>query len=544
MNRRRSRGSAPALLAAGLGCVALGGIALGCSAIDDVVFESASLGIDVAEVVVREGAGVVEIPLRLREARDRTLTASYRVRAVEAQDICQTPDFLSAEGTVTWPPGSREATIELWIGDDDLAELDERLAIVIEHPEGAALPTPVEVPLTILDDDRGGLVEASSFGFIPGGRGDQSASLRAALDSASKVGRGVVVVASGDYDVLSVTIPTGVTLSGRGARLLLPPGAPEQNVMLSAHFSGSSDSAPALIEGLTLDGRRDVQGDYRAGAGKNAHLIALDGGAAEPGRLRAVVEQVTLQSATGSGVFLGPQVHAELCAIRGDDLFRDVVTLRGGGAIVDVRELDASASEGTTGLWFSGDPEGYGGVRTIDVRLHGARLATGDLEIEAYGGSQIDIQRLSMTRGPFRLLAPNASVRISDSILQAGIPSSAHNFWGTPHDVEVTRSTLVASETDDEGAPAPAENRTFAAVSVRWDAANDPLGPTRVADPPHRLTFDHCAFQAGSELDANDAVYAIESPSAGGAVLVMTPTLGANLRGALLPPCAGCVLTP
>jgi hypothetical protein len=524
--------------------VALGAALTDCAPVTDVVFETLGLEQSAGPLVLREGAGVVELPLRLSATPSNSVSANYRVREIDAQDTCQVPDFLSAEGTVTWAAGSRDATVTFWVGDDDLAELDERLALSLTDVEGAVLLGSAELPLLIEDDDRSGIVDASAeFGLAPGKTQDQSAALQSALDRAGRLGRGVVQVTAGDYEISSVSVSPGTTLSARGARLHRPAHAVGERAVLSIAHSSSSDSLPTLIEGLTLDGRRDEQVSYQAGEGIDAHLLWLSGDGERAGRLHAAVENVTLEEATGSGMYIGPQADVRACRIRGSDLWRDVVTLRGGGSNVDLRELDASASIGTTGMWFAGQPEGFGGVRTIDVKLSDARLASGDLEIEGYGGSNIVIERLSMTRGPLRIQAPNARVRILDSVLESGLPSELHNFWGLPHDIEVTRTTLVVSETDAEGLDAPEASRALAAVSVRWELDNDSSPPAAAASGPHQLLFDQCVFQRGADLDPNDQVYALESIGSGGRVVLRAASLGPGVE-ALLPPCATCSSEP
>ena len=157
-------------------------------------------------------------------------------------------------------------------------------------------------------------------------------------------------MAPGDYEIHGVSLTPGTTLSGRGASLHRLAHAPDDSALLAVAYAGTGDSLPTLIEGVTLDGRRDQQVDYRAGEGNDAHLLSLAADAGRPNRLRASIESVTLDEATGSGVFIGPESDVRLCRLRGSNLWRDIVTLRGGGSSLDVRELDASASVGTTGV--------------------------------------------------------------------------------------------------------------------------------------------------------------------------------------------------
>jgi hypothetical protein len=517
----------------------------GCGPVEDIVFEPLRLETGGAPIVLREGAGAVDIPLRLASAPEQAVSASVSVRELEAQTGCQDPDFLSAEARVSFAPGQREALVALWIGDDELAELDEAFALELEDVQGATLLGDAEIRVVIEDDDRTSIVEARAFGVAPGAGVDASGALQAALDEASAWGRGVVRVEAGDYELIGVSVHPGTSLSGRGARFFRPASTPDP-ITLRVEHDGDDDSAPALIEGLTLDGRRDTQGAYQDDELADSHLIGLFGGAFAAGRLRVALETLDLRNGTGSGVFLGPDVDATLCRIRADDLHRDAVTQRGGGTRVNLRELSASATSGTTGLWFDGQPEGYGGTHRIDVTITDTQLASGDLEIEAYESSRVVLTRFSMTRGPLRLQAPDASVIIDESVLQSGLPSSVHNYFGLPHDVTVTRSTLVASETDENGLVAAPADRSFAAASARWVLEADPLRPPLLpaAPGPHRLTFDGCLFLDAAGEPAGDSVYAVESSGAGGSVVVRAPTLGPGLAGALAPACSGCSLEP
>lgn len=526
--RRRRRSAFGLAVVAGLG---------GCGPIDDEVFVARLLHPGNAPVSLREDAGAVEIPLRLASAASGAVSARYRFEELEAQSACQSPDFLAPSGRVTWGAGAREAFVSLLVVNDELAELDERLTLTLDDFQGTTEGGSESVPLVIVDDDRSGIVEAA----LTADAGDQAEALQAALVASGALGRGVVEVAPGDYELSSVTVPAGTTLSGRGARLHRPANATETTVGVTFEHSGDADSEPSLLEGLTLDGRRDSQGAYQDDELSEAHLVALLGDPESAGRLRVTVESVRLQSGTASGVFLGPGVDAVLCRLQGENLWRDVVTLRGGAARVDAREIDASATEGTTGLWFDGQPAGFGGSHRIEVAVQDTRLASGDLEIEAYGGSVIELERFSMTRGPLRLQAPDATVRISDSVLQTGIASDSHNFFGLPHDVTLTRTTLTVSETDDLGLEAAEADRTLPVVTVRYELSqNEDLpGLLPFAAAPHRLVFDQCTFLRGAGVEATDTVFAVDADDGTGTVVLRQSTLDATVQS-FGPGCTDC----
>jgi hypothetical protein len=196
-------------------------------------------------------------------------------------------------------------------------------------------------------------------------------------------------------------------------------------------------------------------------------------------------------------------------------------------------------------MWFDGQPAGFGGTFRIDVSIRDTRLASGDLEIEAYEGSTIELERFTMTRGPLRLQVPDGTVRIGDSILQTGIPSGSHNFFGLPHDVTLTRTTLTVSETDGLGLDSPEADRALAVVTVRYDlSANQALPPPMAAAaPPHRLLFDQCTFRRGASVDPADSVVAVDADNGDGSVTLVAATLDGGMQP-FGPGCAQCSVGP
>jgi hypothetical protein len=524
---------------AALGCV--GWLAAACGAQDDVVFQTFALELDSAPVVVREGAGVVEIPIRMTHASSSPISATYSIVKLEAQNDCQLPDFTAASGIAAWAPGATETRVEVYIGDDQLAETDEPFQILLDNVTGAVAPNPLGVVVAIQDDDRTGIVDArTEFGVEPGRADDQAAALQTALNRAGSMGRGVVLMAPGEYQISRVSLVPGTTLSARGVRWHRPPMSPSDTITLRASYTGAVDSPPTLVEGLFIDGHRDEQGPYQDEEQQEAHLTRWEATPDQPGRLRVTLEDLGTRAATASSVYVGPGADVDVCRLSASDVWRDALTLRGGGSALRLRYLDATASVGTTGIWLGGLDPGYQGTHAIDVEVEDARFGTGDVEIDAATGSTVTVRRLSMTQAPFRLRAPDSPVRISDSILVVGVPSDRHNYWAVPHDVEITGTTLIASEQGDDGQEAPEADRTLVAAAVRWG-----FGST---DPPfpgtHRLLFDRCRFERAQDVDPTDVVYAVANPTVGGTVLVRSSSLGAGVGGWFAPGCKDCQMEP
>jgi hypothetical protein len=175
----------------------------------------------------------------------------------------------------------------------------------------------------------------------------------------------------------------------------------------------------------------------------------------------------------------------------------------------------------------------------MDAEVEDVLIGAGDVEIEATAGSSVTVRRLTMTRPPFRLDAIDGIVRVADSVLMIGLPSDTHNYFGLPHDVEITGTTLVTSETPYQGEP-PDESRTFGAVSVLGQS----LAPSPPAEGAGRLVFDGCRFEVAGDVETDDVVYAVESSLGALSVTLRATTLGSGFADWFAPECAGCTHEP
>jgi hypothetical protein len=506
-----------------------------CAPLTDEVFVPLMVASD-SPLSVREGAGVVQIPLRLTAAPAAPFTLAYRVIGNEAQSDCLLPDFEAADGRVEWAAGTTEAQVSVWVGDDDLAERDERFELWLESSQESSLaPGASRVEIVVLDDDRTALLAAEELGVFPEATGDQSAALQAALDRAANLGRGVVVMAPGNYEISSVQLPSGTTLSAYGVHWRRPAFSGADIVSLSLKHQGDSLAAASLVEGLAIDGNREQQGPYREHELETAHLIELAGDAEQGGRARATFERMQLTAGTGSGLFVGPGSDATVCALQASELWRDALTLNGGGTSLRLRDLNATATRGT-GLWLGARVPDHDGSYRIDVEAEDVRIAAGDVELEVGDDSQVTLRRLTMTQAPFRLDAPGGSVRIEDSVLVLGIPSGPRNRWALPHDVAISGSTLVVSE-DGETEEA---SRAFSAVSLT--SQSSALGAH--APGAARLVFTDCEFKLAQDVEPDDQVYAIENADVAAAVELVSGQLDSGFADWFAPECSGCTRAP
>ena len=503
-----------------------------CAPLTDEVF-TATRSVSSSPVVIDEGAGVVEMPLRLAQPRDHAFSLGYQLVGIDAQDDCQEPDFGAADGRVEWPAGTSEVHVPVWIADDELAERDERFELRFEAVDSTSVAPLSNLEVVIADNDRSALIDATELGVLPNIAGDQSVALQAALDQAGTLGRAVVVMAPGNYDISSVSLSPGTTLSAYGARWHRPAMSGPTTVSLRIQHAGADPSPPSLVEGLTIDGRREEQGPYRDHEQDDAHLVVLNGDPTLGGTLRASVERVLLTSGISSGLFVGSDSDVTVCHLSASELWRDALTLYGGATVLRVRDLDATATQGT-GLWLGARTAGFGGSYRVDVDAEDVSAGAGDVEIEVSDGSRLSLRRLTMTEPTFRLDAQGGTVRIEDSVLGLGPPGFLSS-WTIAHDVEISRTTLLAFAAAPSATPV-----TSSAVSLMSLS----FSPSAPSPGPGHLSFVDCRFERAGNAAPDDITYAIKNPLVNTSVAVTSSQLGAGFTDWFAPECSGCVQTP
>ena len=111
---------------------------------------------------VDEGDGTAEIDVDLASSVPviRTVTVDYEVTGATAEDI----DLTNATGTLEFPSGTTQVTIEVPIVQDNLAEGNEQFNIVLSNPAGAVLQderASLSYRVIIQDDEAEVSVEAA-----------------------------------------------------------------------------------------------------------------------------------------------------------------------------------------------------------------------------------------------------------------------------------------------------------------------------------------------------------------------------------------------
>ncbi len=137
-------------------------------------------------------------------------------------------DYLGTNGVLVFPPGTRQAAINLLIKGDNISEGNELFFVELAQPVNASLATN-RVPVEIRDDDPLPLISVSDATFTEGDFGPQPRAFVATLSSPSSAPisfrystRDGTAVAGQDYTAISqvVTVPAGQVVAALPVTLL------------------------------------------------------------------------------------------------------------------------------------------------------------------------------------------------------------------------------------------------------------------------------------------------------------------------------------
>ena len=168
----------------------------------------------------------VNIPVVLSASSTSNVTVAY---AVKIDPVLTTAvagsDYVLANGTLTFGPGSTTQNIPLSIINNALKGVDKKVSIELSNPAGATLGTPTLFTYNIIDDQSAVKVffpTASSEGL----ESTSNASFTVALSSVSSAEVSV------DYAVTGTAI-SGVDYTLANGTLRIPAGSPTKNILAS-----------------------------------------------------------------------------------------------------------------------------------------------------------------------------------------------------------------------------------------------------------------------------------------------------------------------
>ncbi len=518
-----------------MSCAMLAGCCLAsCTAHDEPVFLDIGARFELAESSASEDQALQRIWVELTAPASEEVEVYYRIasengelalaagedepvlgcRGADAllQDVIRTPGEVEArvmnprprpafEGSLHFDPGQTRAAIEMWVLDDDKAELDEALTVSLFASSVGELLAPSEHRQLILDNDRSELLNVVEFGADPTGVTDTTQEIQAAIDTAAGTQRAIVHFPPGQYLVSALRLSPGIALVGYEATLVRPAAAGQQTRTITMAYSGPVDSLASRISGLTIDGQRTSQGEFMNQEFSDANLIEVSADPILPGRALITIEDVGLRNGPGNGIAINTGVHAKLCDIDAVDVYTDAVHMIGGGSKVDVVGLTARGMVGTTGIAIFGS-EPFLGSRRIELTMRDSILGTGDIELGASERSEIELTNVVMEDSHFRLRAEESNVRVSDSVIRFGIVDALHNHFLSPSNVRFSNSDLYLSESYG-GKETEEATRDLAMIEVDFN----PLRKDELREARQELSFVNCRFHVEDDIEDDDTLY-------------------------------------
>ncbi len=490
----------------------------------------------------READADVSIPVTF--AGSGAATVEYRVTRTQARNHgrCSPQDFELEAGTLSFSaPGEQSIVLHLY--DDALQEADEEIVITLSSPHGAELAGNATHTFTIVDDDRRNIASVKDYGAIGDGVADDRAAIQKAIDRISALGGGVILFPPGDYLVSdAVHLKENLTLVGYGATTKRLPYQGKWEVTFDmTTWSQGRDTLPIVLQGLRMDGNSQNQGPYQDHELQQAHLLFLF--VQGPGRVQALIEDMTFQNGTGDGVSAATNVDLKMCHIRMHNAFRGGLTITGGHTSAYVFDFEGNGDVDATGM----DIEPEGTNPPVDLVMERIRFHNGDFDLAL--GKEGEFRQSSFTgrdivslAGRFDMHTRFAKVRISDSEFHVGVEgNSLENRIFQPGDVVFDHVTFVATEEPFEAAKDLAEaDRRLKALSVLWNNAYNPHLTAQ------RLLCRNCEFKIAANVEPSDHVYAAYtlgdlSANDDNLVTLESPKFAGAFDGAFGSPCMECV---
>lgn len=389
------------------------------------------------------------------------------------------------------------------------------------------------------------------FGAKGDGVADDTVAIQKAVNWVYANGGGVIVFPVGTYMVTTVNIRENITYQGlAGAVIKRPPKQPRYTRTFTnarSPFSGTTDSRPLIIKGLTFDGNLKNQGAYQKYELEHADLLFLTADSAKPGRLRAIVEDCTFKNGPSDGIAIWKNVNLKVVNCTLQDIFRSGLSMTGGYSIGYLKNVTTGGDIEPASIHTEVDCGGYGGSWKIDLTLEDVNCTRGRFDMGFAASSTLNANRVKVGRPPagkvstFQLYGSGTgSYNFTDCTIYVGYPAGGGtNCAYIPGTTTFTRCIFISTEA---GPRSPAGiysfpilywsyGKTFANQSITFTdctfTSDGTVAPTipkyGVRYTPidqsenNRLVFTNCIFT--DQLDI-----AVGGDIGGGGKLIFTNT--------------------
>ncbi len=388
-----------------------------------------------------------------------------------------------------------------------VAALSAVEASIAEAPQpDAARAHPARLADTDALTRASGVVRTpEEFGAAGDGVTDDTDALQAAVDAVREAGTGTVALAPGaTYLVSSVDIQHGLTIDGRGARIIRPPHHPSGLRTLTTQHRPARTAAeharPIVLRNLTVDGSIHEQGPFRDYEQEQSSLIFLNGRGDTPHRQVIRIEDVTVKNSVSDGIHLWTNTDATITSLEGVDCFRGGLTITGGDSRVRLDGYRGSGDVTGAHIDIELDTPSNGRYHG-DFELRDAIIEDGPhtrpTDIECGDDGRALIENCAFRSG-FTMMGLGGTIEVRDSELhgkdnsEGVVPRTIHRG----DDVTFTRCEFLAHGTR-VGTP---RSETLAAVRIQHTYSFD----SEAMSAPRHVVFDRCTFSPAPAEGTND----------------------------------------
>ncbi len=349
------------------------------------------------------------------------------------------------------------------------------------------------------------------FGAVGDGTTDDTRALQAAVDDIRAAGIGTVELRPASvYLASTIDIQHGLTINGRGARIIRPPRHPDWVRTLTTENrtaeSADEHARAIVLRDLTVDGNIGAQGPFRNYEQEQSSLVFLNGRTDSAHRQLVRIIDMTVMNSVSDGIHLWTNTQTTITDLRAVDCFRGGLTITGGGNIVRLDGYHGSGEITGAHIDIELDTRSRG-VFHGDFEIRDALVDDGPhshpTDLECGDGGRAVIEN-SAFRSGFTVMGRGGSVEIRDTELHGkdGPDSVKPRTVHRGDDVTFTRCDFHAHG-QRVGSPRDEE---LAAVRIQHTYSFDPPAPSA----PRRVVFDHCTFgPAAGNGSGDEAVVGI-----------------------------------
>ncbi|HMF55221.1 MAG TPA: CHRD domain-containing protein, partial [Pyrinomonadaceae bacterium] len=190
---------------------------------------------------------VIEGATSITVTRSGDLTVPSTVNYTTFDDTAkQGSDYIFAAGTLSFAVGESSKSFTILIPDDSYVEFSETVELALSNPTGAALGSPQEADLTILDND-GVVIQPPQQAFV----GTLSSSQEVPPNATTGRGVGIVILSQDQTSALVSLYFAGLSSNATMAHIH-GPAAPGTNAPVLFPFANVPSATSGSINNVTI----------------------------------------------------------------------------------------------------------------------------------------------------------------------------------------------------------------------------------------------------------------------------------------------------